>query len=70
MFFMADGPLQPINRDAVLRLQSLLRQLAEDCDELTAAAAGGKKDGVHHGVSKARELTVVLQSLLAGMSRQ
>ena len=64
MFFMADRPFEPMERDAAAKIESVLNDLAKDCDELTAESARGKIDGVHHGLTKVRELTVALKSLL------
>jgi hypothetical protein len=64
MIFMADRPFEPMERDAAPKIESVLNDLAKDCDELTAESARGKIDGVHHGISAVRELTVALKSLL------
>ncbi len=64
MIFMADRPFEPMERDAAIKIESILNDLAKDCDELTAESARGKIDGVHQGILTARELTVALKSLL------
>ena len=64
MIFMADRPFEPMERDTAARIESVLTDLAKDRQELTMESAGGKIDGVQHGISKVRELTVALNSLL------
>ncbi len=68
MIFMADRPFEPMERDAAANIESVLADLAKDCDELTAELARGKMDGVQQGISKVRELTVALKSLLIDMN--
>jgi len=64
MIFMADRPFEPMEREAATKIESVLNDLAKDCDELTAESARGKIDGVHQGILTVRELTVAFKSLL------
>jgi hypothetical protein len=64
---MSNRPFEPMERDAAAKIESVIDDLTKDCDELAAASARGKMDGVQHGISKIRELTVALKSLLNDM---
>jgi hypothetical protein len=74
---MSNPPFEPMERDAAAKIEAIIGDLAKDCDELAATSASGKMDpgkvysgkmdGVQHGISRIRELTVALKSLLNSM---
>ena len=53
-----------MERDAASKVESVIDDLAKDCDELAAVSALGKTDGAQQGISNIRELTAALKSLL------
>ena len=60
---MSNRPFEPMERATAQKVESVLRELAKDCDELAVEAARGNMVGVRHGISKARELSEALKSL-------
>ena len=60
---MSNRPFEPMERATAAKIESILAELAKDCDELAVESARGKIAGVQLGISKVRDLVESLKSL-------